>query len=77
MIFQKACKVLKKFTEANARKMDKKFGCKNTYFDFHAGKFPRDIVLKQSRYAKATYALKITRAALIYSHVDKNRKLKK
>ena len=31
------CKGLKKFTEANTRKMDKKFACKNRNFDFHAG----------------------------------------
>ena len=41
--FLKVCKVLEKITEANTRKMDKKFGCKNPHFDFHAGQFTQDI----------------------------------
>ena len=49
----KVCKVLKKFTEANTRKMDAKFACKNPHFDFHAGQFTRD---KKSRHAKAIHA---------------------
>ena len=40
----KVCKVLKKFTEANTRKNDTKFACKNPHFDLHAGQFTRDIV---------------------------------
>ena len=71
----KDCKVLKKFTEANTRKMDTKFACKNPHFDFHAGQFTRDIVFQKSRHAlicghaKAIHALKMTRVALICPRV--------
>ena len=53
----KVCKVFKKFTEANTRKMDTKFACKNPHFDFHAGQFTRDIVFQKSRHGKAIHAL--------------------
>ena len=52
----KVCKVLKKFTEANTRKIDTKFACKNPHFDFHAGQFTRDIIFQKSRHAKAIHA---------------------
>ena len=57
----KVCIVLKKFTEANTRKMDTKFECKNPHFDFHAGQFTRDTVFQKSRHAKAMHALQTMR----------------
>ena len=53
----KVGKVLKNFTEANTKKMDTKFACKNPHFDFHAGQFTRDIVFQKFRYAKAIHML--------------------
>ena len=64
------CKVLKKFTEANTRKMDANFACKNPHFDFYAGQFTRDIVFQKSHHAKAIHALKMMRGALIFPRVD-------
>ena len=46
MIFLKYAK-FKKITEANTRKLDTKFACKNPLFDFHAGQFTRDIVFQK------------------------------
>ena len=40
----------KKITEANTKKMDTKFACKNPHFDFHAGQFTRDTVIQESRH---------------------------
>ena len=62
----KVCKVFKKITGANARKIDKKFACKNPHFDFHAGH-----CTSKTRHAKAAYVLKITHVALVFPRVDK------
>ena len=59
-----------KITEANTRKMDTKFACKNPHFDFHEEQFTRDIVFQKSRHAKAIHALKMTRVVLIFPRVD-------
>ena len=56
-LFFRIKKVLKKYTEANTRKMDTKFAYKTPHFNFHAGQFTRDIVFQKSRHAKAIHAL--------------------
>ena len=66
----KVCKVLKKFTEANTRKMDTNFAGENPHFNFYAGQLTRDNVFQKSRYAKDIHALKMMRVALIFPRVD-------
>ena len=62
-----------KFTEANTRKMDTKFACKNPHFDFHAGQLTRDIVFQKSRHSKTIHTLLMTRVVLIFPRVDEIR----
>ena len=59
----------KKITEANTRKMDTNFACKNPHFDFHVGQFTRDIVFQKIP-SREGHTCSRTRVALIFPCVD-------
>ena len=56
---------MQKSTEANARKMEKRFACIYPHFDFHAEQCTFKIPLREG------LTRRITRVALIFQRVDK------